>query len=557
MRRTLAIVAFALASVALFAYSLTPGAKTSWSEALGFITGVLCVWMTVYENVWNFPVGVANSAFFVVLFFKTRLYADLGLNVLYILLGLQGWYLWLYGGNRLLERSSNADTVLRVTRADSRDAWQTALIVLAGVPLLTLYLTRINGAAPFMDSLLTAMSVAAQLLLNRKRLENWLVWIAADIMYIGLYAYKSLYLTAFLYALFTALAVAGYRQWEEERGRPVRGRHPDPRPAPGGLMRRWSHGLVIGKFLPPHRGHKHLIDTAQSHVERLTVIVCDKPEMRPEGALRAEWLREIHPDVDVILIDDRLPADDSRLWAENTRLVLGEAPDVVFTSEDYGEPYARFLGCDHVLVDRERLAVPCSGTLVRSDPLSSLNFLEPCVRAHYAKRVAIVGAESTGTTTLARSLAEACGTAWVEEYGREYWIEKVRRGEQEDWTEDEFVHIAEEQARREDLAARTADRVLFCDTDPFATGLWFERYLGHRSPRVEAVAQGRRYDLTLLTGAEIPFVQDGWRDGEQIRLDMHRRFVERLEEEGRPYTLLIGSPEARLAEAKRLVFGLL
>ena len=322
-------------------------------------------------------------------------------------------------------------------------------------------------------------------------------------------------------------------------------------------MRRWPYGLVIGKFLPPHRGHKHLIDAALARCDRVSVIVCEGPGMRPEGARRAAWLREIHPDADVILLDDRLPPDDSRLWAENTRLVLGRAPDVVFTSEEYGEPYARYLGCDHVLVDRERVAVPCSGTLVRASPLECLDFLEPCVRAHYVRRVAIMGAESTGTTTLAQSLAAEYGTVWVEEYGREYWMEKVRRGEEERWTEDEFVHIAEEQARREDLAARRADRVLFCDTDPFATGLWFERYLGRRSPRVEAVAENRRYDLTLLTGAEIPFVQDGWRDGEAIRLGMHERFLERLEEEGRPYVLLEGPPEARLAQARRLVDALL
>lgn len=285
--------------------------------------------------------------------------------------------------------------------------------------------------------------------------------------------------------------------------------------------------------------------------------------MRPEGACRAAWLREIHPDAEIILIDDRLPADDSRLWAENTRLILGKSPDVVFTSEDYGEPYARFLGCDHVLVDRGRSTVPCSGTLVRSDPLANFGFLEPCVRPYYVRRIAVVGAESTGTTTLARSLAAEYRTDWVEEYGREYWMEKVKSlpsrwmeggvGVEIAWSENEFVHIAEEQARREDLAARTANRVLFCDTDTFATGLWHERYLGRRSPRVEAVAAGRRYDLTILTGVEISFVQDGWRDGEDIRLAMHRRFVERLEEEGRPYVLVEGCPEVRLAAVKYLV----
>lgn len=318
-------------------------------------------------------------------------------------------------------------------------------------------------------------------------------------------------------------------------------------------MPRWPHGLVIGKFFPPHRGHKHLIDTARSQVDRLSVIVCDKPEMRPEGSLRAAWLREIHPDAEVILIHDDLPDDDSFLWAENTKRILGGPPDVVFTSEDYGVPYTRFLGCDHVLVDRERVAVPCSGTLVRTAPLETLEFLEPCVRAYYVLRVAVVGAESTGTTTLARDLAEAYETAWVPEYGREYWIEKVRRGEEERWTEDEFVHIAEEQAHREDLAAREANRVLFCDTDPFATSVWFERYMNRRSPRVEEVSEGRRYDVTFLTGDETPFEQDGWRDGEHIRHWMHERFVQRLEEAGRDFVLLRGDPVDRLRRAKLIL----
>lgn len=205
MRRTLAIVAFVLASAALFGYSLLPGAAIGWSEALGFITGALCVWMTVFENVWNFPVGIANCVFFIILFYEKRLYADFGLQFLYIALAVQGWYLWLHGGA--------GRTELPVSRADVRDLWQTLAIVVVGLPLLTLYLTRINGAAPFMDSLLTTMSVAAQLMLNRKRIENWVVWIVADVMYVGLFASKHLYLTAVLYAVFCVLAYSGYRHW--------------------------------------------------------------------------------------------------------------------------------------------------------------------------------------------------------------------------------------------------------------------------------------------------------------------------------------------------------
>lgn len=312
---------------------------------------------------------------------------------------------------------------------------------------------------------------------------------------------------------------------------------------------RWQHGLVIGKFLPPHRGHKHLIDIARSQVKRLTVMICDKPEYGLDGNLRAAWLREIHADCEVILIHDEIDDDDSRLWAGNTIRVLGKSPDVVFTSEDYGDPYTGFLGCDHVMVDRQRVTVPCSGTMIRERALDHLQFLEPCVRAYFVKRVCVLGAESTGTTTMAEALAEHYQTSWAPEYGREYWTAKMKHGDIEHWEESEFVHIASEQARREDEAARTANKVLVCDTDAFATSVWFERYMKRRSPAVEAVSQGKTYDLTLLTDVDIPFVQDGYRDGEHIRDWMHGRFIERLEEAGRPFVTLCGSHETRLERA--------
>src|SRR5215510_5474328 len=130
-----------------------------------------------------------------------------------------------------------------------------------------------------------------------------------------------------------------------------------------------GHGLIVGKFYPPHRGHKHLIDFARSRADELSVIVCQKPGESPCGELRAAWLREIHPTTKVLLLDDVYDEQDSRVWAENSVRWLGFVPDVVFTSEDYGERFAHFLGCEHVLVDKDRQCVPISGTIVRSNRL--------------------------------------------------------------------------------------------------------------------------------------------------------------------------------------------
>lgn len=317
-------------------------------------------------------------------------------------------------------------------------------------------------------------------------------------------------------------------------------------------------GLVIGKFHPPHRGHKLLIDTALANSDEVDVIVCARPGEEPPAALRASWIREIHPTARVRLIDDRYDADDSAVWAANCVALLGYAPDVVFTSEDYGDRFAACLGCRHVLVDKARTAVPVSGTAVRPDPMSCWDFLEPPVRGHYAKRVVLIGAESTGKTTLAADLAAALDTVWVPEFGREHWEGKMARGEPAFWRAEEFADIAREQCARDDAAARRANKVLVCDTDAFATRVWHRRYLDGWSPEVDAiVAAHRRPDLYLLTDVNTPFEQDGTRDGELIREWMHRTFVEELTSAGRPFVPLTGSRSERLATAVGLTRRLL
>ncbi len=178
------------------------------------------------------------------------------------------------------------------------------------------------------------------------------------------------------------------------------------------------------------------------------------------------------------------------------------------------------------------------------------------------KRVCVVGAESTGTTTLAQQLAAHYHTEWVPEYGREYSERLAAEGMDlwhYRWRSEEFTHIARVQLEREDAAAEELETkdssaeeihpVLICDTDALATAIWHERYMGERSPEVESMARGRHYDLYILTGCEIPFVQDGIRDGENIRQWMTGRFEEELERENRHWIKVSGTPEERLQAA--------
>jgi nicotinamide mononucleotide transporter len=177
----------------------------SVAELLGFVTGAASVWLTVLARISNFPVGIANSAFFLVLFASARLFADSGLQVVYIALGFAGWWQWLHGGP---ERS-------RLTVARSGWPLLACCVVFAAAATwgLTVLLTAVHDVAPFWDALTTAVSMAAQFLLNCKRIENWAFWIAADVVYIPLYVVKRLDLTAIVYVLFLALCVTGVRAW--------------------------------------------------------------------------------------------------------------------------------------------------------------------------------------------------------------------------------------------------------------------------------------------------------------------------------------------------------
>lgn len=308
-----------------------------------------------------------------------------------------------------------------------------------------------------------------------------------------------------------------------------------------------DRGLVIGKFYPPHRGHKHLIDTATANSEEVHVIVCDAPGEDPPASMRAGWIREIHPAVKVMVIEDTYDPNDSELWANLTRQWLGFTPEAVYTSEDYGHDYCRFLGTRHVQVDKPRRAFPVSGTMVRADPLGCWEFLEPPVRAHYALRVTLVGAESTGKTTLAGMLAKALGTIAVPEFGRTYSEEKIKSGRGTEWYSGEFVTIATRQVAMAEAAARLCDKVLVCDTDAFATAIWHRRYMGGRSKEVEAIAEAeKKPDLCILTDVNTPFVEDGTRDGEKIREWMDQVFREELARSGRRFIEVSGPAEARL-----------
>lgn len=165
-------------------------------------------------------------------------------------------------------------------------------------------------------------------------------------------------------------------------------------------------------------------------------------------------------------------------------------------------------------------------------------------------KICLLGAESTGTTTLANSLASYYKTCWVPEFGRFYSEAKRYDLRSVDWKSEEFEYIADVQNKMQSyLEGIASNGILICDTDSWATRIWHERYMGYFSKKLDIISGKSKPDLYILTGDEIPFVQDGLRDGEHIRHAMHQKFVEELESQEVPFVILHGSKSKRLKEA--------
>lgn len=177
-----------------------------WIEWVAAIAGAVSVFLSTRQKILSWPTAIVNVSLYTFIFYESGLYSDMGLQVVYLILSIYGWYQWLHGGAHR--------TPLRVSRATT-PVWLVAGAVAVSFWLaLGAYTSRLPGVSlPFLDSGLTTLSLVAQWMMTRKILENWLLWIVADIVYVPMYIYKALYVTAGLYAVFLVLAIMGFVQW--------------------------------------------------------------------------------------------------------------------------------------------------------------------------------------------------------------------------------------------------------------------------------------------------------------------------------------------------------
>jgi HTH-type transcriptional regulator, transcriptional repressor of NAD biosynthesis genes len=307
-----------------------------------------------------------------------------------------------------------------------------------------------------------------------------------------------------------------------------------------------KRGLVIGKFLPVHKGHLALIGFAAAHCDELIVSMSRRVDDSIDPELRLSWLKEIYrndPAIRVEMIDDNFDDEDAswpvrtKKWAEVISKVYPRI-DVVVSSEEYGPYFAKNLGAESIVFDQLRNRVPVSATLIRSQPLRYWEFIPDVVKPYFLKKICFYGPESTGKTVMTQRMASMFNTVSVPEVAREFLITNS-------FTAEDIIAIGKAHDERILAKTKEANKILFVDTDAITTQIYSAHYLNVVPEILLEFERQTRFDHYFLFDIDVPWVADGLRDLGDRREEMFGRFKRALEDRKVEYTLVGGDWEKR------------
>lgn len=307
-----------------------------------------------------------------------------------------------------------------------------------------------------------------------------------------------------------------------------------------------KRGLVIGKFLPIHKGHIALINFAASQCDELIVSMSDQAGDPIDADIRFYWIREIFKDNDRIkpnkLVDNL--DNDSMELNERTKVWAGlirkHYPDVeiLFSSESYGEPLAEHLGIEHRTFDTQRIKFPVAASSIRKHPFRYWDFIPEVVRPFFVKKICFYGPESTGKSSMAIKMAKKYNTEFVPEVAREMITKN-------DFTIDDIIRIGIAQTQRVIDKTKVADKLLFCDTDLITTQIYSRHYLHVIPPILTQLEKHVSYDLYFLMDIDVPWIADGLRDLGNRREEMLDIFKNEMTSRNISYILIQGNSDER------------
>ena len=319
-----------------------------------------------------------------------------------------------------------------------------------------------------------------------------------------------------------------------------------------------GHGLVFGKFMPPTNGHLYFINFAKQSCRKLTIIVCSLPDEPIPGEQRYKWIKELFPDANVVhhyipIQQEPKGPDDLAFfdtWRDSIhRHCPGEKFDALFASEDYGYKVADSLHTKFIPVDVKRDLVRISGTDMRENPLLHWDHLHPVIRPYFLKRVALVGPDCTGKSTLAKDLAAHFETTSVAEYANDMandFNANMPGFDRSQQTLRDIHTAARGQIASEESLARQANRIMFCDTELRTMEYWSNHNFGECPKWISQAAEERKYDLYLLLdprGVESDFTADPRHPAPKLedRIAMFDWWKAELDKNNLPYAVINGS----------------
>ncbi|MDO8571748.1 MAG: AAA family ATPase [bacterium] len=330
-------------------------------------------------------------------------------------------------------------------------------------------------------------------------------------------------------------------------------------------------GLVLGKFMPLHRGHEVLIHFASRYVDRLFVVVDNVPEDRYvtgyiPGHIRVAWVQRTCPTAEVFYLPHVNPQEPSehrqfwQIWKKSLLDLLPEKPDVVFASEEYGFPLARVLGSTFIPLDIHRKTIHMSATKLRTELYTHWDYLSQVAKSDFTMRICICGPESSGKSTLTQKLAEHFNTVFVPEYARSYLETYIKKSEQEKKKYKislrDMVPIARGQCALEDTLTQYANRLIFSDTDAWTTMRWSKwLFNGACDREVLRLAEHQKHDLYLLVKPDIGWEKDEIRYTPNVkaRMKFFSEYEKMLKEYKYPFAVIDGVGVKRTKKAIRAV----
>ncbi len=305
-------------------------------------------------------------------------------------------------------------------------------------------------------------------------------------------------------------------------------------------------GLVIGKFMPIHKGHIALINFAASQCNELILSMSYTDDDPIDFKLRFKWVQEIfadQPNIKPHLIKDDfdnelLPLQErTKLWAKKMQQQYPPI-HIIFSSENYGQPFAENMQAKHILFDAERINIPVAATLIRTKPLTYWNYIPGIVQPWFVKKICFYGPESTGKTYMCELMAAHYKTEWVAEAARDILTSN-------EFTEKEILQIALAQDECINQKLQTANKLLFCDTDVITTQIYAQHYLSAVPQMLYDIEKKTAYDLYFLMNIDIPWIEDSLRDLGNRREDMFTIFKTALNKRNIPYILIEGDYKQR------------